>query len=153
MAGFPSSSGGGGGAAAAGWTQIATSTPTGVGTVDFTSIPQAYSELVLSIKGISHNNGSSANCDIYFSNDGATFGTGVTATAGVNTQTYYGGIYIPHYTEDAGSALVAMAHITSTPVIGNGVSRSWRCDGGITAIRVAFSAGNFDAGTITLYGR
>ncbi len=145
-------SGGGGG----GWTQIgSTLTPTGVSSVEFNDIPATYSELVLVCEGLSHNFGSNTALRVNFSDNGvnwtADYTWGTSASAAV---AWYGGLHIPHYTAPAGMAAGTAADLSSNNSLNtsSGVP-AWRCAGGITDIRVKVNGGNFDAGTLKLYGR
>lgn len=144
--------------AAAGWTQIATTTPTGTGTVTFSSIPTTYNDLLMVAEGVSHNSGSNQSLDFYVSPDGAAFGSGgFLVSSGAGASTYRGGVMIPGYRENAGVIVGALTAAGSDPYVAAGASTSdtlaWRSSGGISAVRIAWSAGNYDAGTITLYGR
>ena len=157
MVGFPSSSGGGGGAAAAvGWTQIAHATPNGVAQVDFTSIPQTYSDLLVVFEGVSHNSGSNQSFQVAV-NDGASFTSNVIIGPSVAASAVmYGSWFIPGYTFSGGISLGMWNNHAASPALSSGGGSNlypWRADGGIEALRLAVSAGNFDAGTITLYGR
>jgi hypothetical protein len=137
-------------------TLISSSTPTGVGTVTFSSIPSAYEHVFLAFDGLSHNNGAAQTLRIEVSTDGTTWSTpftvGGSAGATVNT---YGGIHIPSRKKNAGAALVASAGSGTSPSFATGgvaTSAAWFCTGGINHIRISYSAGNFDAGTISLFG-
>jgi hypothetical protein len=137
-----------------GWTLIGTSTPTGVATVTFSAIPTTYSELLLTIDGISHNNGSSRSPQLELSPDGAAFGTPAVIGASQSAASlFFGGVHIPGYLKAAG-VLTPYAEFIAANGIGNTANiRAWRC-AGISAIRLSWNgAGNFDAGTFNLYGR
>ena len=141
----------------AGWTQIATSTPTGTGTVTFSSIPTTYNDLMLVCEAISHNSGSNQSISVALSNDGSTFTAGAAfCAAGGAGNSFYGGVEIPGYNKGAGNMAGGLDSLTSNLTTGtSGVTANvqWRVGGGIRALRIATSSGNFDAGTITLYGR
>lgn len=138
------------------WTQIATSTPTGTGTVTFASIPTTYSDLLLVVNGISHDAGSSQFFQVALSPDGTSFSTALAiglSAAGANF--WYGALPIPGYRKDAGACQAAMMVTATASPVTSQVNNNfgWRCTGGISAIRLTFASGNFDAGTLTLYGR
>lgn len=140
----------------AAWTQIATATPTGTATVTFSSIPTTYSDLLMTYAGVSHNSGTATGFTIALSANGSTFGTAVQFTSGdAATNSWYGSVLFPGYRMDAGIFTGgAMVGLTS-PNIATATASAfvWRCTGGIAALRTATGLGNFDAGTITLYGR
>lgn len=158
MVGFPSSSGGGGGAAAAGWTQIAHATPNGVAQVDFTSIPQTYSDLRLEIE-IQHNSGSAQTVRLDLQ-DGANWAGAVPITSlpAPAATAMTGGVFIPGYTGDSGILCPSVEAIGASPALGDASFGNlyyvtpWHISGGIDGIRIAASGGNI-TGTITLYGR
>jgi hypothetical protein len=141
---------------AIGWTQIGTSTPTGTGTVTFSSIPATYSDLLLVFEGVSHNDGSARFLSLALSADGSTFSTAVqiSAVTVAAAATIYGSLRIPGYRFNAGQAVMVSSDLTTSPSAGGGIAAvNWRVSGGIVAVRIAWSAGNYDAGTLTLYGR
>ena len=138
------------------WTQIATATPSGTGTVTFSSIPSTYSDLLIVVSGASHNNGSSQDLNIYVSPDNATFGSGSAAIASVAAAfVVSGGIKISGYRKDNGQLSVGLGLSATSPVVAASTAGAfyWRCTGGVSAVRIAWAAGNFDAGTLTIYGR
>jgi len=145
--------------ASAGWTQIATATPSGTGTVTFSSIPSTYSDLLIVIEGASHNSGSSQTLDLFVSPDGASFGSAafLVYPSGAGANTYRGGAFIPGYQLNAGVISCAVTAAGSDPYVAGPASSNhsmaWRCSGGIAAVRIAWAAGNYDAGTLTIYGR
>ena len=145
-----SASGGG-----AGWTQIAQIAPSGTGTVDFTGIPQTYAELVIAFEGVSHNNGSNTAMSMALSANGTTYPGGSTIVGSASqSAAWYGAVEIARYTGSSGVAKVGLANLTSSPAQASGTGIvAWRADGGVTAVRLVLGAGQFDAGTITLYGR
>ncbi|MCB2046129.1 MAG: hypothetical protein KDE61_08580 [Novosphingobium sp.] len=151
-----SASTGGGGSSA--WTLIASASPVGVPIVDFTTIAQTYADLMIVFTGVSHDHGSNAYFDARTSNDGgATFsGTGTFASQSLAASTlFFGALLIPGYTLGAGIMFGAADNHAASPGASTASARMlpWRADGGLNGLRIAMSAGNFDAGTITLYGR
>lgn len=149
------STGGGGGGA---WTQIAQATPNGVAQVDFTSIPQTYSDLRLEIE-IQHNSGSSQSVLLDLQ-DGANWAGAVPITylPAPAATAMTGGVFIPGYTGDSGILCPSVEAIGASPALGDGAIGNlfyitpWHISGGIDGIRIAASGGNI-TGTITLYGR
>ncbi|QZP07778.1 hypothetical protein [Caenibius sp. WL] len=137
------------------WTQIATATPTGVNTVDFTSVPRHFTDLRLAYSGVSHDSGTSTSINLSVSPDGVTFATAVTVGAAIAASgSLYGETRITNYKENSGSFDGGAASVSTSPTIAAAnFGGGWRCDGGISALRVGTIAGNFDAGTITLFGR
>jgi hypothetical protein len=145
----------GGGGGGGGWNQIAQIAATGSGSLDFTNIPQSYAELLIAFDGVSHNSASSAGLTMALSANGASYASASTiASAGAQSVQWYGAVEIARYTGNGGIAKVGLGNLASSPAQGFASSAIvWRVDGGIAAIRLAVSAGQFDAGAITLYGR
>lgn len=162
----------------AGLTVIATSTPTGVDHVDFTSIPTTYRALILSWNGMSNVNPSlsfqvTANLGNGLGSENASYkqisGSTVTNVDGVNIpflmgpsqtaiQVCSGTIEFPAY--QSGPVKIYSGHCTigASGNIGS-IADIWisgictTSAGAIQGLRCYWSgAGNFDAGTITLYG-
>jgi hypothetical protein len=138
-----------------GWTEIASVTPTGTGTVTFSSIPQTYQNLMLLFEGVSHDSGSNQSLNISVSPDGSAFGTAhslvILATA---ASVYTGGVRIDGYRNSAGPVAGGITTGASA-IIGAGNATTpnvWRCAGGIQALRAQWSGGNNDAGTYRLMG-
>lgn len=125
------------------------------GSVTFSGIPASFEELVLDVDGVSHDAASSAQLRIELSPDGTTFGPPTTFTAGYNAGLgQHGSIVIGGYNNDFGAAVGSINHVANDPgVKERSCNFAWRCSGGIQAIRLSWTAGNFDAGTISLSGR
>lgn len=127
-------------------------------TIDLTSIPQTYSDLLLVIQGASHNSGSSISFNLAISkNNGSTWSTSVALSAvQAASALLYGAVHLGGYRLGAGAGAVALmpaaADLTlSSPTV---LGFRWKFTGGINALRVMLSAaGSFDAGTISLYGK
>lgn len=137
------------------WTEIASATPSGVNTVDFTGIPQTFTDLVVVSDGLTHNNGGNTQLTLGVS-DGSTFSAQASINAGFSAGSAMSGeAYIHGYRRNLGGVLTANgAAKTSPSAVSGGTSNPmWRCTGGIKGLRVRVAAGNFTAGTIKLYGR
>ena len=142
--------------AALAWTQIGSATPTGTGTVTFSSIPQTYADLMVVFEGISHTTDSDSYA-VYASGDnGSTWCTiAVTGSFPIGT-TAYGGVTIANYRGNAGFVYGGAGNIGSdndSNDADNPYPRVWRIAGGIDAIQIGTYTYNFDAGTIRLMGR
>ena len=138
------------------WTQIgSTATPSGVSSVEFNDIPASYSELVLVCEGLSHNFDNNTALRVNFSDNGTNWtGDYTWGTAASAAVAWYGGLHIPHYTAPAGMAASTVTDLSSNNSLGTrSGTPAWRCAGGVTDIRVKVNGGNFDAGTLKLYGR
>jgi hypothetical protein len=127
-----------------------------VASVEFTGIPSTYDHLYISIEGVSPSS-SSVYLRIAISNDnGSTYNTpeDLSSVTSVASQSFYGGVVLFGYKSDAGVATIAGKPSLASPDIEQSSKRPshWRADGGIDAIQFTWSSGNFDAGTITLYG-
>jgi hypothetical protein len=137
------------------WTQIATSTPSGVATVSLTSIPSTYQDLLLVFTGLSGT--ASANITVSASGDNdSTRCTIGSIFVGGGSDTLYGHIAILGYRKAAGSVAGRVGNLSSDTSSEGGTSNnvhSWRIAAGVNALRLALSSGTFDAGTITLFGK
>lgn len=157
IAGSVLSASGGGGGGTAQWTQIASTSPSAVASVDFAAIAQTYSDLLIEFAGLSHDNAASAGVNIAFSNDGITFSNGLyIAQPGSSSVTWRGAVLLPNYTADNGTAINRISDMPSASpaaVYATSSLLNWFCTGGIGALRFSLTAGQFDAGTLTLYGR
>lgn len=141
------------------WTQIATSTTTGSATIDFTSIPSTYSDLLIVIAGVSTSAGNALLLKI--SNDnGSTWSANpansLCGSASAGSETFYGGWTVVGYTKSAGFGFGRVENLSANG-LANGSSAepfAWRESGGINAVRVYISSGTIDVnGGVTLYGR
>lgn len=147
------------GVSAGGWTQIATTTISSPqAAVDFASIPLSYGTLVLIYNGASHNDAGSPALQVQFSNDnGATKTTAINIGAGVGGAfPIGGGLQVVGYAKDFAFAnpsftmtAASLGAQSGTPTVN---SIAIKATGGINFLRLAYSAGSFDAGTFTLYG-
>lgn len=146
--------------AAGGWTEIATIATTSGSSITFSSIPSAYSDLLLVFAGVSDV----ANCNLgmALSPDGTTFtGAQSISPSAPASATLYGSIMLPGYRRAAGTAHAALASLTSNnsatwfdAFTSTGRYIVWRMSAGIQAIRITPStASTFDAGSITLLGK
>jgi hypothetical protein len=138
------------------WAQIATSTPAGVNSVTFSSIASTYKDLLLVFDGID----SAAGSDTYMlqlSADGTNFSPTLALTAALGD--LYGAVFIPGSNNSVGMLLAITdasgAGFGAAPDTDPGTSTTWIWRvAGIQAIRLSTSsASNFNAGTVTLYGR
>ena len=140
------------------WQQIASSTPTGTGTVTFSSIPATYADLLVVFDGIS-TAGSAEVLEVYASGDnGSTWTDNPIAfvAADYGASAYYGSVFIPYYLGNAGFVYGGAGRPASDPGANDADTSYplvWRISGGIDAIKVQTDSANFDAGTIRLMGR
>lgn len=166
---------------AAGMEVIATSTPTGVNSVTFSSIPQTYRGLYLTAQAISGtatsymiaraytNGGGTGLTTLGFAIAGTTvsalinnyiWGAPASTTAAQQMAAAFKIIGYQALPVDGGSVIKPRTYqgyygsangVTSYTISGScGVGSS--TDTGIDEIIVSLNTGNFDAGTITLYG-
>lgn len=143
-------------APAAGYTLIQTISTASAATADFTSIPSRFTMLMLVFSSVSAAT-TSTSLQIALSTDnGATYGTAVSITGALaNTVVLDGyfniiGYNINSFIKIGGGALffstsginqtASAYNLSSTPI------------GVVNAIRVLYSSGNFDSGSISLYG-
>lgn len=125
------------------------------GSVTFSGIPASFEDLILDIDGVSHDAGTPAQLRIELSPDGITFGAPAAFTAGFNASVaQHGSVQVADYNGDLGAAFGSIFNVVADPGIKPySANFAWRCAGGIAAIRLSWTAGNFDAGTISLSGR
>lgn len=141
-------------AALVGWTQIATVTPTGTGTVTFSSIPQTYSDLLLVFDAVSHNGGGGHTINLSVS-DGSTFSNSpLTLSASTSPSNLLkGSVFIPGYRMNGGP-VIGFLSASDSPAIAQATTYGiFVVTGGVKGVRAAWTGGNYDAGTLTLYGR
>lgn len=139
-----------------GWTLIATNTPSAVATSDLTSIPSTYSDLLIVYEGISHDSGSNQTMQIRISGDNGSSYTTAIAISGATaaSSTMYGSTQINAYNLSAGYSMGTVNNLSADATATNTLGAfTWRMAGGIDAVRIQWSGGNFDAGTIKLYGK
>lgn len=148
------------------WTLISSVTPAvGDPSVTFSSIPQTYADLLVIINGVSHNAGGTGRLRVLGSyNNGTNFALqDLEVAAHAATDFTFGSIFITGYTTSCpifiggstyytsttpGTINFQTANSTSVPVVlplGSGRTLNW--------ISFNWSNGNFDAGSIALYGR
>lgn len=158
------------GASAPAWisgaTQIATSSPSGVATVSFTSIPQTYSALMIVVSGISISSATLTTPTISYSvdNGGAystatagtsalSLGSNLSSAATVQTTVHFIWNYSntgPKFTQSSAATNAANdASTTATNMLWNSATA---VSAGINALQAATANGTFDAGSITIYG-
>jgi len=166
--------------ASAGLTQIATSTPTGVATVTFSSIPQTYRGLYLVWNALSGTSTGTLQIDYDYGSGFAAAsnvnfkqieGTVITATNGTTAlaasipstlaaaNTSSGNLRILPYQSvgNNGSKQYEVNYTNNTDATKNGhidgsIYFNGVSDTGIIGLRISLGLGNFDAGTVTLYG-
>lgn len=148
--------------AGGGWTEI-TSTPVAgtPTTIDFTGIPSTYNELLIFADGVSHNNGSLQTWNFQVSNDNGTTWSSSRSSGG----TYSGAtpadviFHVFHAQDDNPYFLTgnwvssSLGSSPSTYPMGNFNGIATANTGGIDAFRIHPSGGNFDAGTVTIWGK
>lgn len=144
---------GGGGA---GWAQIgATANAAPGSSVTFAAIPGIYSDLMLVVEGISHDNAASTSFTIELSdNNGMNWTPPSSLQTAAAADTMYGRLSIAGYRLPAGAVSSELAHLAADRTSGSSIlGRPWRLAAGIDAVRFAVAAGAFDGGTIKLFAR
>lgn len=139
----------------AGYTQIATvSSPAGVNSVTFSSIPQTYNDLLILVEGVTGNNGG-GSLSFGPSNDGTNFALQTLNISPPQNQPIYIAIELIAYRKNtqkiASAGGVAGSNLAVAATAANAVAR---CAGGATAARLLLSGDNFGGvGAVTLFGR
>lgn len=137
------------------WTQIATATPSGTGAVTFSSIPSTYTDLKIKFEGLSL--ASSVPFALYISNDNGSTWSATPLSLGdyPSSAVINGALYVASYNDDVGITFGGLSEDVTTNLDFDNPDRdsAWKATGGIDAIKIQTTSGNFDAGTITLYGR
>lgn len=139
------------------WTQIGSTVNTTSGTsVTFSSIPATFSDLLFQIDGVS---GSSTGLfQIEFSADGSSFSSPVNiwSTSVAAGNAFHGAMFIPRYRGNnlmVSSGVVALGAAPSAAQQSSLINHAVRLSGPLTHVRFSVASGNFDAGSISLFGR
>lgn len=138
------------------WSQIGSTVNTTSGSsVTFSSIPDGYSDILFELNGVSPS-GSAANLQVEFSDDGTNYTTPLNIGSGsTSADTHNGQIFIPRYRSSRLGVLIGIGNITAT----RGVTATAPANlaiklaGVLTHVRFSVASGNFDAGSISLFGR
>ena len=152
-------------------TLLSTVTTTSGANADFSSIANTYDDLLVELLGVSHDNGASQSLRVQFSDDngsnfksvtGATRGSGtvsnsatttplLTGTALASSAVIYGSIIIRGYKDTSNgyfNGYVTRSDAAFFDDFAGFISKSTA----LNMLRFNWSAGNFDAGSIKLYG-
>lgn len=133
-----------------GWVQIATASPAAVASYSFTAISSAYTDLYLKFNPITQTDAIEIN--IQLSADSAAWSSSAPLTPST-AGTYYGGLFIRRYNDDAGHGQYFLA-ANASPYTATGATTGlgWRVTGGVDGIKILPGTGTM-TGTLTLYGR
>lgn len=133
-----------------GWVQIATASPAAAASYSFAAISSAYTDLYLKFNPVTQTDAIEIN--IQLSADSSTWSSSAPLTAST-AGTYYGGLYIRRYNDDAGHAQYFLA-ANASPYTATGATTGlgWRVTGGVDGIKILPGTGTI-TGTLTLYGR
>lgn len=139
------------------WTQIGSTVNTTSGTsVTFSSIPGTFSDLLFQITGVSAS--STGQFQIEFSDNGTnwTAAAPIWEIGSAASDTYHGAMFIPRY---AGANFLVASGVTNLTVNrtaatqGTYTNIAVRLGAALTHVRISVASGNFDAGSISLFGR
>lgn len=139
-----------------GWQLLETLTTTSGTSVTSAIFPPWVSDLLFQYNGVSHSNGTSTTMTAALSSDNSTYtGTAALTASTANTATWYGQGKLLNRKLGAGTLFSSSGNLTSNNSINSNNSQAyaWRLSGGVNYARFAMAAGNFDAGSITIYGR
>lgn len=143
------------------WNLIGTSTPTSGSSVDFTSIPTTYNDLMLEFSSIKNSGGTSILTQLAVSEDNSTFSS-LVSLGPSGTALQHGIVTLPRF---AGSGKHPVHSINwaatpgTRPTLNTVLSSQHLAfiidTNGIQALRLAISSGSFAAGsgTVNLWGR
>ena len=134
------------------WKQIGQVTvSTATAQITFSSIPQTYTELMVKAVGLT-DSGVSGSTSLIL---GISAGTSSSATLGSHTSaSLHGAIVIGNYTDVTGPIGGSFRDgVEGVGVPGTGAPTSWARPEGISFIRLSRGAGDYTAGTVTLYAR
>ena len=144
-------------AGSAGWTTISGPTSLSGSAVDITSIPSTYTDILLVYTGgVSHNDASNREIDLQFSMDnGSNWETAIPiAAVAAASVVFRGATLLVGYSKDAGLIISGKTTSTTDTSGTDALTRGAQHAGGINALRLSvLTAGSFDGGTITLFGR
>lgn len=117
-------------------------------------IPATYSNLNIEILGVSHDDASNRSLRIELSDDGANWTAATIINGGVSAaSTVYGGVFIPGYLKAGGIISAGAPALAADRTVANGITPfAWRIAAGIRYVRFSPAAGNFDAGSIKIWG-
>lgn len=147
--------------AAVGFTQIGSPVSMSSSSVAITGIPQIYRDLRFVFNGVSHDYVSTNSMLIQVSNDNGSnwstdTGSAILTQPSGNTEAWYGVVEFKNYSTDIGQIDGTISPLAGSLVVAgttNQRSISTRHVGGCNAVRFQIDANNFDAGTVTVFGR
>ncbi len=152
-------------------TLLDTQSPSGGANCDFSSISSSYDDLLFEIYGLSHDNGAAQNFRVAFSDDnGSTFknitgmarGSSSVSTSATtplsllsgtvnSSTTVFGHLWVRNY-KATDNGLVHGVFTSSTGALNENATGFISKATALNMVRFNFAAGNFDAGTVKLYG-
>jgi hypothetical protein len=134
-----------------GWTQIATTTTTGAGPWDFTSIPATYTDLMIYVDATTS---SSATVDFAVSTNNGGGYSGTISAGSFSANTFKAFAFFLGYRSNSVDASVGRSTAALPVAVAPATSFGFITGAVVDAIRVSISAGTLSAVTgITLYGR
>lgn len=117
--------------------------------VTISGVPAGDRELVIDMAGVSHNNPTNAALRIEISPDGVVWSPVATVSMFGKALLYTARYIFNGYGESLGDGLRLQPNGAAADMNVPIGDFGWSCPGGIGAVRLSWSAGNFDAGTIT----
>lgn len=139
------------------WTQIGS--PIVVGSpqsaIVLNGFPSGYRDLRVDYAGLSHNDAGSPGASMSISTNGTTFSSGSISVTGVVSaaETRSGRVIIEGFHDNISAYKAANVADGSSPSTGAGTTGLLLHTGGLAALRIAYSSGQIDAGTFTVFGR
>lgn len=133
---------------ASGGLTLLSSASVGTGTTYSVTGLGGYKVFIVFLRGISHNNGAGQVFRIALSgNNGSSYGTAHNffGTSFLNTSLVYGPIFISLVDQSSNQVMNTQLFSPADPIDTGGL-------GPINALQFSFAAGNFDAGSIDIYG-
>lgn len=143
-------------ASSAGWTLLDSKAASG--TLSFTDIPGTYTQIMFFFNGVSGSVATQSMTMALSTDNGSTYGTAQSITIAMsNVLIVYGYFELRHYavanTIKIGTgAMFFTTNSTNLVAAPPGQNLSSTAIGAVNAIRLGWTSGSFDAGTVSLYG-
>jgi hypothetical protein len=116
--------------------------------VTISGIPTGSTDLVIDLVGVSHNRNTTATLRMAVSADGVSWSAPSAVAAFNKAWPYIGHIVLAGYEGDLGVASRIQPDNMALSLAAFVTDFGWVCPGGVQHVKLSWSAGSFDAGTI-----